>query len=80
MFLRKERPLALLPQLGGVCLLAYDLLVTDPHVSGGAALVGFAVFLVGARLSRMRLLKATRGAGRQQGMTGELKLVLTLSP
>ena len=54
-FLRKERPLALLLQLGGVCLLAYDLPVTDPHVSGGAALVGFAVFLVGALLSRMRM-------------------------
>ena len=55
MFLNKERPLALLLQLGGIGLIAFDLIDVGPEVSGGMALVGFAVFVIGALLSKMRM-------------------------
>jgi len=55
MFLGKERPLALLLQLSGIGLLAYDLFASEPQASGGAAVAGLAVFVIGTLMSRSRL-------------------------
>ena len=55
MFLRRERPLALLLQLAGLCLIAYDLLGAYPQVAGWAALLGCMVFVIGGLLSRQQL-------------------------
>lgn len=55
MFLKHERPLALLLQLAGVALIAYELLGPDLPIAGGAALAGVVAFVVGALLSSKRL-------------------------
>jgi hypothetical protein len=55
MFLGKERPLALLLQLSGIGLLAYDLIASEPQVSGFAAMAGLMVFVIGTLFSRARL-------------------------
>ena len=55
MFMGRERPLAFLLQLGGIGLLAYDLTVSEPQISGWAAMLGLVVFVVGTLLSRARL-------------------------
>ena len=55
MFLGKERPLALLLQLSGIGLLAYDLFASEPQASGAAAVAGLGVFVVGTLISRAHL-------------------------
>lgn len=55
MFLNRERPFALILQLGGIGLIAYDMIARDAKVSGAAAVIGFAVFVIGALLSKMRM-------------------------
>jgi membrane-bound ClpP family serine protease len=54
-FLKQERPLALLVQLVGVALIAYELLGPDLHAAGGAALAGVVAFVIGTLLSSKRL-------------------------
>ena len=55
MFLRKERPFAAFLQLSGIGLMAYDLIVSAPSVSGAMAAGGFALFVIGVLLSKMRM-------------------------
>lgn len=55
MFLKHERPLALLLQLAGVALIAYELLGPDLHAAGSAALAGVVAFAIGTLLSSKRL-------------------------
>lgn len=55
MFLGKERPLAMILQLSGIGLLAYDLFASTPQASGSAAVAGLAVFVIGTLLSRAHL-------------------------
>jgi hypothetical protein len=55
MFLNKDRPLASMLQLGGIGLIAYDLIGSDARATGTVAAVGFAVFVIGILLSKMRI-------------------------
>ena len=55
MFLNKDRPLASVLQLGGIGLIAYELIGSDANASGIAAAIGFAVFVIGVLLSKMRM-------------------------
>lgn len=55
MFLNKDRPLASVLQLGGIGLIAYDLIGSDTGAAGIAAAIGLAVFVMGVLLSKMRM-------------------------
>jgi hypothetical protein len=55
MFLGKDRPLTLVLQLGGIGLLAYDLVIGGPLGPGAAAVLGLVLFIVGTLLSRAHL-------------------------
>ncbi len=55
MFLNRDRPLASMLQLGGIGLIAYDLIGSEAGAAGLAAAIGFSAFLVGVLLSRMRM-------------------------
>ena len=55
MFLKRDRPLAVLTQLAGVVLIAYDLLTGAAWMSTGIALVGLALFVVGSLLANRRM-------------------------
>ncbi len=55
MFLNKDRPLASMLQLGGIGLIAYDLIGSDARAAGIAAAIGFSVFVIGVLLSKMRM-------------------------
>ena len=55
MFLNKDRPLASVLQLGGIGLIAYDLIGSDTRTAGIVAAIGFGVFIMGVLLSKMRM-------------------------
>ncbi|MGD8956023.1 MAG: hypothetical protein PVJ03_01725 [Chromatiaceae bacterium] len=55
MFLNKDRPLASMLQLGGIGLIAYDLIGSDAGAAGLPAAIGFAAFVIGVLLSKMRM-------------------------
>ena len=55
MFLGKERPLALLLQLSGIGLIGYELVASGSTISGWAAVLGLAAFVIGMLMSRARL-------------------------